>query len=200
MDSQMVREEASGEEYLHKTVWQIAERQLKHAQSNPTGAQNDQLVSMVFAFMALEGYLNYIGEKLEPGFGRKERNWRGGFFVKLNYVRGICGLSDVDEKMNPYLAAAKLRDLRDMIVHSKIHTVNAVTEYPAGGPEPPLFSPSFLSNVVTAEKASDALRDVEVIVDEIHTAALRIAPHLSKGSKGLTGNFSIRSTSKGLVK
>jgi gamma-glutamylcysteine synthetase len=70
MNKRRFIEQASGEEYVHKAVWRVANRQLVHAKTETKGAQLDDLVAMVFASHALEGYANFLGGKSPLTCGR----------------------------------------------------------------------------------------------------------------------------------
>ena len=59
-------EEAVQEEFLHKEVWRVVERQLAHAERNERGAMYDHLVAMAFAALSLEGYANFLLAKIAP--------------------------------------------------------------------------------------------------------------------------------------
>ena len=66
MNKRRFIEEASGEEYVHRDVWRVVKRQIAYAEANPKGALLDDLVALVFASHALEGYANFLGAKIAP--------------------------------------------------------------------------------------------------------------------------------------
>jgi hypothetical protein len=82
-------EESESEEYLHKTAWSVVLRQIEHAEATPHGVLYDYLVAMVFAFHSLEGYLNFVGDKIAPELWADERETfkNTGLFGKLAAIR-----------------------------------------------------------------------------------------------------------------
>ena len=89
-------DESEGEEYLHKEAWRVVMRQFERCPDDPKkGALYDDLVAMVFASHSLEGYLNYIGEKLEVW--QNERDIKGGVAEKLTLILQACGLPEFNK-------------------------------------------------------------------------------------------------------
>lgn len=76
-----------GQENLHRDAWCVVNRQIEHADKDQRGSTYDYLVSMVFAFHALEGYLNFVGEKIDPPLWIKEKELFGSsLFAKMAKV------------------------------------------------------------------------------------------------------------------
>jgi hypothetical protein len=184
-------EKSTGEEYLHKIAWVVVKRQIAHAEANPKGRPHDYLVAMVFAFHCMEGYLNFIGEKIAPELWADEKTaFRDtGLTGKLTAICERCGIH-VPKKGT----LSELKTLRDRMAHPKIYKTSKTVEFAEDNP-PPLFAKSYLSSLVSHQKALKARDDVKRIADEIHGAAVSRFPHAALGHDALEGIFSMRSSS-----
>lgn len=193
-------EESDGEEYLHKEVWCVVQRQLDYAKANPKGALYDDLVAMVFTFHAFEGYLNYIGARIAPELWRDERTQfrESGIIGKLAVICERCGLESPDYGKRPFGSLAGLKKLRNSMAHPRVRRTVASQEYDERKP-PPLFSPSYLRTIVSHQNAVRARDDVKQIADRIHAAALKKFPYVGLGPDALDGLLSIRSTTNRLA-
>lgn len=191
-------EEASGEEYVHKTVWQVVRRQVAHAEANPNGAMLDDLVAMVFASHALEDYANFLGSKIAPALWSDERKQFRGLAEKLAVLHEKCGLPPPEKGWRPHSTVQELKLLRDCIAHPKtIVSESRQTEY-VEGKMPPLFKPSYLEQMVNRERAVRAMEDVEAIAGRLHEAALTRFPNTGLLPNALEGILWTRSTSSTL--
>src|SRR4051794_8056667 len=117
----MQRVEVEGEHLLHRILWQVVERQLSNASKNPSGSFYDDLAAMVFASHALEAYVNFVGERLDPEFWKDERiHFRAtGFAGKLSKILELCGIEEPSKTERPYSTVWTLKALRDRIAHAK---------------------------------------------------------------------------------
>ncbi len=189
-------EEASGEEYVHKAVWQVVKRQLAHAEANPKKALLDDLVAMVFTSHALEGYANFLGQKVAPDLWKDERERfkETGLFGKLAALHERCGLEALKEGRRPHSTIQELKRLRNGIAHPKTRATVSRKEY-AEGKEPPMPPMSYLEEVVSHERAIRAMQDVKEVVGRLHAAAVVRFPDKGLGPDGLDGIMGMRSTS-----
>lgn len=177
---------SEGEEYLHKETWRVVKRQFERPDNPNRGAMYDDLVAMVFAAYTLEGYLNFVGDKILRGVWQNERGIEGGLEGKLTLILQACSLPDFDKGRRPYATVAALIKLRNSITHPKTHKLKSQTIY-SEGKEPPLFSKTYLETLVSRDKALQARDDVRCIVDRIHAAAVAKFPALHLGDDGLEG-------------
>lgn len=190
-------EEASGEEYIHKVVWRVVKRQVAHVEANPKGALMDDLVALVFASHALEGYANFLGAKIAPDLWANERELfrNSGLDGKLVVLHERCGLTAPEKGRRPYSTVRELKRLRDGIAHPKtIVLLPRRTEY-VEGKEPPLFARGYLEQLVGHERALRAMEDVKAIADRLHGAAMARFPNKHLIPNALEGILSMRSTS-----
>lgn len=193
-------EEASGEEYVHKAVWRVVKRQVVHAEANPKGALLDDLVALVFASHALEGYANFLGAKIAPDLwvGERERFLKTGLDGKLAALHERCGLAAPEKGRRPYSTVRELKRLRDSIAHPRtIVSAPHRTEY-AEGKEPPLFEWGYLDRTVSHQRAVRAMEDVKAIADRLHGAAMARFPDRGLVPDALEGIMAMRSTSSAL--
>lgn len=183
-------EAMEGEENLHREVWCVVNRQIEHAKKEQRGSTYDYLVSMVFAFHALEGYLNFVGEKIDPPLWTTEKALFGSsLFVKMAKVCELCGIAAPARGERPYSTVKELERLRDNIAHPKIQKPKSSTTF-TDGKTPPRFQKTYLQATVNRAKALRAREDVAQLVEQlIHPAALVKFPELrlTLGDKGLTG-------------
>lgn len=163
-----------GERFLHKDLWQVVERQLKHAVETPTGSYYDHLVAMVFALHSLEAYLNFVGGRLAPEIWKNEREFfrkqpYQGFDGKVRKILELVDLTETSRDVRPYSTVWFLKNLRDKIAHAKPFTFGHTIEH-AVDEEPPLDRTSF-DTIVSRENAERARDDIYIFVENIHTAA-----------------------------
>ena len=196
MKKQRFIEVSEGEEYLHKETWRVVKRQLDRSNKSRTGALYDDLVAMVFASHTLEGYLNFLGDKILPEVWKNERDEFKvtGFEGKLGAILEKCGLEPFDKGRRPYATVKALKKLRNDISHPKINKPKTTVVYSAGK-EPPMFPKTYLETLVTHNKAVAAREDVQAIVNRIQAAANAKFPELKLGDDGLEGVLSKHSHS-----
>lgn len=187
-EHQKLVEETEGEEYFHEDVWCVVQRQIEYAEANSKGALYDDLTAMIFAFHAIEGYLNYLGEKIAHDVWCDEKTEFKGNNVtgKLAVLCERCGLAEPNYGKRPYSTIVELKKLRNAVVHPKTRKINCKVEYSEHKP-PPLFRKSYLSEVVSHCKAIRARDDVNDIADKLHTAAREKFPKAQLTSRALGG-------------
>ncbi len=184
-------QETEGEEYLHKAAWEVVKRQIAHAEANPKGSLYDDLVAMAFAFHSIEGYLNFVGEKIAPDLWVDERTTfkETGLTGKLGAICERCGISMPDKGKRPFATVRELKKLRDRMAHPKIHKTRTTVKFTENKP-PPLFAKSYLATLVSRGKAIRARDEVKAIADQIHNAAANRFPHAELGRDALEGIYS----------
>jgi len=163
-----------GERFLHKELWRIVLRQLDHARNIPAGAFHNDLVTMTFAFHALEAYLNYVGAKLAPDIWENERSFfqkepYRGFDGMIRKVLELAGISEPDRSVRPYGTVWFLKGFRDLIAHGKTEKVAMTYEHSVE--EEALWMRTPLDDLVTVEKAERAHDDILEFAQQIHNAA-----------------------------
>lgn len=150
------------------------DRQIAHSERFPQGSLYDDLIAMVFAFHALEAYLNYIGEHLAPEVWANEREFfqkqpYRGFDGRIRKIFELCEIAESDRGTRPYSTVWLLKDLRDFIAHGKTEKISQVVEH--GAHEEAPWAKTQLSEYVTKERAYEARDDIAAIAQQIHDAA-----------------------------
>jgi hypothetical protein len=163
-----------GERFVHKALWRTVERQLDHATEKLTGSRSDHLVAMVFAFHALEAYLNYVGERIAPDVWKDERDYFSrqpyrGFDGKMRKVLQLVEMPEPSREERPYSTVWLLKELRDLIAHGKPIRFTAVLEHSRD--DEPLMFYSPVKDVVSPENAHRARDDIKDLIERIHAAA-----------------------------
>lgn len=192
MAKSKITEKSRTEDYLHKYVWEVVKRQIRHAAANPNGATLDYLVAMTFESHALEGYANYLGERIAPDLWENERDqFRGtGLKGKLSALYQMCGLSPLEMGRRPGATVGRLTQLRDAIAHPRTVVHEASRKY-AEDEEPFPFPPTYLSRTVSASLAVQGMEDVGKIVEELHAAAREKHPDKGLSAQAFGGIFSM---------
>lgn len=187
-------EEGTTEDYLHRDVWRVVNRQLEYAKANPTGALYDDLVAMVFSYHALEGYLNFVGAKIAPDLWKDEKTEFSdtGITGKLTAICNRCGIDVLEKSRRPYSTMLALKKLRDSMAHPKTQKTNHRKEF-VEGKTLPLFRPSYLAQLVSHQKAMRARDDVRSIAARIHSVALSRFPNVHMGDDPFEGMISMNS-------
>ncbi|TLG75168.1 hypothetical protein [Methylocystis sp. B8] len=192
-------ERSESEEYLHKAAWSVVNRQLRRAEKKRRGALYDDLVAMVFAFHSIEGYLNFVGEKIAPDLWKNEKHEFGNdLYKKLKAICERCEIDPPEKSKCPYSTIEALKDLRNKMTHPKTHRAKEETKF-TDGQEPEIFSPTHLETLVSHEKALLARDDVRKIADLIHPAARGRFPDSGLGSDPFDGITSMRNSSTSLL-
>ncbi len=196
-----IAEETETEDFLHKSAWKVVNRQIAYAEANRQRALYDDLVAMVFAYHSLEGYLNFVGQKIAPNLWKQEKEQFSdtGIAGKLSAICKRCEISIPEKGKRPYSTVAELKKLRDSITHPKTYRTSRRSEY-AEGKARPLFGRNYLVTLVDHKKAIRARDDVKCIADRIHSAALIRFPTGGLGSDALEGITGMSSSTTRLLR
>jgi hypothetical protein len=155
---------------------------------------------MVFAYHALEGYLNFVGEKIAPDLWKEEKEQLSdtGIAGKLRAICERCEISIPEKGKRPYSTVIEVKKLRDAMAHPKIYKTTQKTEY-AEGKTRPLFRRNYLVSLVDHKKAIRARDDVKRIGDRIHSAAVSRFPTAGLGSDAFEGIVGMSSSASRLL-
>jgi hypothetical protein len=177
-----VAQEPESDEYLLKEAWQVVKRHIQYAEAIPQHASNEDLVAMIFAFHTMEGYLNYVGQKIAPELWKNERaTFKPGLSGKLNAVYERCGIGRPNPGRRPYSTLSELKNLWDRMAHRQRRRPRGPIESLTHKPSPS-FASSRLASVVSHRMAVKARDDVKRIVDEINSAAIGRFPQARLGT------------------
>jgi hypothetical protein len=167
-----------GEQFVHKELWLAVERQMEHAKANSTGRFYDNLVAMVFAFLSLEAYLNFVGDRLDPNYWRDERKHfaKTGFRGKLEKVLTLAGVP-YQSGRRPFTTVHQLNALRDLIAHGKTLPINKRVRHAIGRGPSLDYAP--LTELVTDQRAAIAVEDIRDLAQRIHQRAMGTMGHIN---------------------
>jgi hypothetical protein len=158
-----------GEVFVFRELWQVVKRQRGRAETEPTGSFYDHLVALVFAFHTLEGYINFIGERLEPNLWAKERRAFRSVMDKFYKILELVSLSP-DLPARPFSSVNWLKGFRDVIAHAKTERFARILE--ETGPILPSLYVEPFGNFVTPDQTSIICDDIKAVIETIHAAAL----------------------------
>jgi hypothetical protein len=173
MDSQPLTP-YEGVEYTHRVLWTIVEDQVRLVRERERDWFGPALVAKVFAFHAVEAYINYVGEQIAPAvwadernFFRKEpyRGWEG----KVRYVLELVKIPWTPQE-RPLSTLMKLKELRDAIGHGKSERFSG-TRIDSGMPWLP--TSKIRAMVTPKQTLDDVLTDVQALLGRIH---VEVAP------------------------
>lgn len=177
---------------LSNAAWFFRERVNKSVtEREPTdGIFLDMMACVTMMAFSLEGYLNFIGEKLLDG---KPSEWTKFERAKVREkIKTICRLTGIQINWNkrPYLSTTKLIDLRNMLAHPKAQKAEP-REWIAEGTGSTLrkvlrdYEPAWVKTI-NPTFINEAHTDVEVIWKSL-LAAAKIEEYqaCSGGSQGI---------------
>jgi hypothetical protein len=163
-----------GKELAHRECWEVVLEQQTLADSRERGWYRPSLVAMVFAFHAVEAYLNFVGELLAPDIWKNERDYfkklpYRGFSGKLRKVMELVGHT-ADENARPLKTVLELKRLRDLIAHGRSERFEGSITH--GSDEEPGYPLSTLrSQVLPRHRLALIVADVEVFLNSLQALA-----------------------------
>jgi hypothetical protein len=122
---------------------------------------------MVFAFHALEAYLNFAGARLDTRFRETERSLS--FNKKFEEVLRLLAINKQELARDPWASIRELKWLRDRIVHAHTEKFEKVVEHPIDQ-TPDLNYFEIFEGAVTDESAIRVTRDIKASVYVLHRA------------------------------
>jgi len=191
------RAQITGEHYTHRYLWHAAETLAEKGHSIEDGGGVLLMAATLFAYFALESYLNYIGPIACPDEWSRERQFFGGdggdpykgTLGKLHLLSDRLHVS-LDRGRRPYQTVALLDQRRDAVVHGRPERINVEVTFK---------DPRFLESADPAIYAfadEDFLRqvfqDLETVGDSIQLAAQQqLGEHTvwsPRAFRGMTGH------------
>jgi len=159
----------NAEDLPHRFMWLIVEQHAELAKTHERDWSIPSLIAMVFAFHAMEAYLNYVGVRLAPEIWQKEREYFRitGFKGKLREVMELSGLNWEPGK-RPLQTVLGLEKLRNAIAHGRPERLSGKVLHDKELPYPAF---SLRSMFTPKDKMPRAVHDVEQLANEIQVAA-----------------------------
>jgi len=156
------------------------------AENTQDGQLYTTAAALVFSAFTLEAYLNHLGKLRNKEWGEIERKYSK--FEKYKLFASAAGINFNSFHARPYSTLKELFEFRDRMAHGKTTTedvnlsVNMV-DYLI----PQLNSESDWQAFATLEKAQIAIKDVEALVKELHSACGYSGNPLSRLGGGVYG-------------
>jgi hypothetical protein len=172
-----------GKELAHRECWEVVLEHQALANSRDRGWYRPSLVAMMFAFHAVEAYLNFVGELLAPDIWKNEREYfkkmpYRGFHGKLRKVAELVGLT-ADESARPLKTVLELKTLRDLIAHGRSEAFEGAIAH-GRDEESPYPVSTLRSKVLPRTRLGLIVTDVEAFLNSVHALA---AEKLRAGGK-----------------
>jgi hypothetical protein len=178
--------------YVSRTyidLWTLVELHV-HRQS-ATQDKDERIAArfsaIVFAFFALEAYLNHLGMKIKPDLweGKKEREYFSGRkkiegqkyygpIGKLQFLYSQCGLY-YDRTSEEMETIQRLKEFRDLLAHGR--TEESILPISCSSGQPPELIVPEVWQYVNSGLLETAHTHVRRIVERLHTAAVVAFPN-----------------------
>ena len=160
-----------GESFPHVELWRCANIQYNQARQTSKGGLYFDMGAVVITFFAYEAYLNYVGERLDPGAWSDEKsffNSKGyeGLDGKLKRLSEKCGNFKVDRGKRPYQTIRMVNKYRSTFTHGKICKYSNVKEHSADSE--PDWWPKDSFDFISPDFAKLVLEDFEEFIEDIH--------------------------------
>jgi transcriptional regulator with XRE-family HTH domain len=120
-----ITQHVSGEEYAHGVLWQCAQTQLRLARRNKREASYLLVTAVLMAYLALDAYLNYVGEILIPKKWslidqESSLNRSTAALTKVKKLVKVVRVPYPDEDTQPFSSILELSSLRNAILHAEL--------------------------------------------------------------------------------
>lgn len=169
-----------GISYTHRLLWRIAEEQAGLAREREREWVNFSIVSVTFAFHAVEAYVNFAGEHLAPDWWADERNsfrkepyrgWRGKLRKVLELTTGPW-----EDTARPLKTVLELQDMRDSIAHGRAERFSdtAIHDGPMDDSFPWMPNPRIRAMVCPKGRVDVVLADSKALLERMHPAVAAV--------------------------
>ena len=116
-----------GELHTHKLLWSCCSQQVEAAEDalkRSNSSHHFELSAMLLAYLTLESYVNFLGDRLAPEIWKIERDFFNkhpykGMSGKLKKIFEIIEVDEPNKGKRPYQTIQKLKQLRDYLSHGK---------------------------------------------------------------------------------
>lgn len=180
------------ESYNHRILWCAASKNLAMANTTSADSKYGALGAMLMAYLAFEGYLNWLGGRISPDVWSSEREFFSrkpyqGTMGKHLFLTTVLHLKKPNVSKRPYQTATDLGRFRNAVTHSKPDAGRRDVIIADG--ECPNIYESKLGKQVTKKAAQRALDDIASLVDELHGAAREFFPEIVPEQQPFDGSL-----------
>ncbi len=172
MEKRKVKVSKKRQVKTYTEVWHASHVILEKAEKDPEGSFYQFMASLIFTTFTMEAFLNHIGQSIFKCWDDLERPLSPS--AKHNLIAEKLGV-DKDEGKRPYQTLTELFKFRNSIAHGKSVTLKVDNEIRLVDEASNKYMHEFLQTpweeYCTSENAKRALKDVEIIITELHKAA-----------------------------
>jgi hypothetical protein len=167
-------------------MYKGAKCMLELAENSREGQLYTTVAALVFSAFTLEAYLNHLGKLRNKEWDEIERKYSK--FEKYKLFASASGIKFDCFRVRPYCTLKELFEFRDRMAHGKTTTENIdLSINIVENLLPQLNSESDWQAFATLEKAQIAIKDVELLVKELHLASGYSGNPFSKLGGGVYG-------------
>ena len=145
-----------------------AKHMLQLAEADENGQLYTLISSLVFSAFTMEAYLNHLGKLRNKDWDEVERK-----LPKLEKYKMFCKVAKLEINLNvrPYQTIVQLFRFRDQMAHGKTTDDEIAFELAAECKKNPhLKVENDWQSFAKIQRASEAIQDVEKMVNELHDA------------------------------
>ncbi|MFZ2655714.1 MAG: hypothetical protein WAX69_12355 [Victivallales bacterium] len=178
-------------QYTHEILWVACLKQKAIADQGGAEHIYFNLTTMLMAYFAFEGYLNFIGVILCPDEWRCEKEFFSrdpyqGIKGKIKLLAHAVHIADV-HTLPEFQTIMFLRELRSYVVHAKLHEYEETLEHRGEGLPPPKLSP--FAQKVQNNHMHRAVNHVELFCNLFQENAAKVSDKDEFQSPALGGSL-----------
>jgi hypothetical protein len=184
----------------YRSLWHAAEQLRVNGEKDDDNGFWSLLAATLFVFIAYEGFLNDLGERVAPDIWVGEREFFSkrtfvGTLGKTRFLAQRIGLA-LDRVGRPYSTLAELSGWRNGLVHPRTVRVHG-TRRIAGNHRPPTARPMAFALIERPSFVARSFEDIAAIADKLLSAASQDYDSQVRdlGSSAFVGHLGITSAS-----
>lgn len=113
--------------FSYEILWRAAHAALSMAEIKDPRIRVDHLSihSILTAFLAFEGFINFVGDEVAPEIWSKEREFFSdkkfrGIVGKIEYLFTLFPNMELQKEKEPYLTFGRVKETRDNLAHNRV--------------------------------------------------------------------------------
>lgn len=131
------------------------------------------IYSILTAFLAFEGFINFVGDEIAPGIWSKEREFFSGnrfrgIVGKIEYLFTLFPNIELQKEKEPYLTFKRVKETRDNLAHNRVQHYGEVT------PDEPWNFRTKWEDFDTPDKIMPALQQLKEFAELIRVEAVKL--------------------------
>ena len=164
----------SGRHYTHRSLWHTVTFFRERAAATNEGSYHNLMAAALFGFLAMEAFVNDLGERIAPAEWKDEQRTFGrgseyaGTMGKLRFIAELTSV-DLPSDDPDYVLINELKDRRHFLAHGRAEVMEEVFEF-----TDPQTIPRLQARLTTfgdAEFVDASLNAVEKTCDKLYLAA-----------------------------